>query len=203
MANPVIDWAKDNPIPAGVGIVVIGGLLLYLFSGSSGSADNGNGAAVAAYYGAVAQQGISGNALQATQIQQQALTARTLIAAQVATNKDNVWSAQQLEVARINTAGAVALAPYQLQGQYINTLGRIAQKPGAVVTETKKSNGFFGIGGGSSTSSKYVADPAAVQAGNVLSQWQPSLTGGPAIVNFTPPQSFGSGYQSPGYIATT
>lgn len=203
MANQVIEWAKDNPVPAGIGIVVVGGLLFFLFSGSSGSADNGNAAAVAAYYGAVAQQGISGNALQAVQIQQQALTARTLIAAQVATNKDNVWSRQQLEVVKINTAGAVALAPYQLQGQYINTLGQIAQKPGAVVTSTSKSNGFFGIGGGSSTTSKYVADPAAVQAGNVLANWNPQLTGGPALMNITPPASFGSGFQPGGYIATT
>jgi len=81
MSNPVIGWAQDNPLMAGVAAIGVVVVALALFGGGSEGGDNSGGAAVAAYYAAVGQQTQAGNAVQIAQIQANATTNQTLIAA--------------------------------------------------------------------------------------------------------------------------
>lgn len=83
MANPVIGWAKENPVAAGaaaVGLVVV----VLMLSGGGSSSEGGatdNGAGVSAYYAAVANQAQAGAAIQTAEIAANASTNQALIAA--------------------------------------------------------------------------------------------------------------------------
>lgn len=102
MANPVVSWAKENPVLAGgiaVGVVLI--VLLFTSGGEqeADSASGGMGAAgVQAYYAAVARQSQAGAAIQVAQIQSQAETNQALIAAtySLETNRVNAQSDQYI-----------------------------------------------------------------------------------------------------------
>lgn len=168
MSNKVIEWAEANPAMAGIGVVVVGLGLLYVMGGLGGGGGSNSGAA--AYYAAQSAEAQSGNALQAVQIQANATTAQMQIAADTSVANNTTWASTSVTNIAANNSAAIALAPYQLQNNLIDELGNIASKPGAVVTNTSSSKGFFGIGGGSKTTSTYTPDPAAVHASDLLSQ---------------------------------
>ncbi len=103
MANPVVSWAKENPVLAGgvaVGVVLI--VLLFTSGGGEQEADGASGgmgaAGVQAYYAAVARQSQAGAAIQVAQIQTQAETNQALIAATygLETNRVNAQSDQYI-----------------------------------------------------------------------------------------------------------
>lgn len=165
-----VSWVKHHPVPAIIAAAVIFYLFSRLFGGSNNAASN-NSNAVAAYYAASAAQAQAGDALQATQIQAQAQTAQTLIAGQTSVTNNTTWANTDLAETQSNNATQVAIAPYQAQASIVNALSNVASTPGSIVTSTKKSNGFFGIGGGSKTTSTYVPDPAAVNASDLLSEF--------------------------------
>ncbi len=81
MSNPVIAWAQENPLVAGVAAIGVVVVVMMLAGGGSSTTSGSDGGAVAAYYAAVGQQTQAGNAVQMAQITQQAETNRTLIAA--------------------------------------------------------------------------------------------------------------------------
>jgi hypothetical protein len=166
--NKYLSWIESHPVEAGIGIVIVGAVLLYALGNHSGGSGSDSGAGAAAYYSAVSAEAQSGNALQAVQIQEQASTARTQIAADVATHSTDV-----------NAATALAYAPFEVQmSQYagevaietnlIGALGAVASQPGTTVTNVSHSNGFFGIGGGTKQSTTYVPNTAAISAGDTL-----------------------------------
>lgn len=95
MSNPVITWAKENPLLAGgaaLGVFVVVMLISGGGSNEEGAASDG-GAGVAAYYNAVANQSQAGAAIQIADIQANAATNQTLIAASYGLEKEKVWSA--------------------------------------------------------------------------------------------------------------
>lgn len=85
MANPVVEWAKDNPLMAGGAALAIVVVVLLVTGGGSepeGDASGGMGSAgVQAYYSAVAMQSQAGSAIQIAQIAANAKTNQTLIGA--------------------------------------------------------------------------------------------------------------------------
>jgi len=81
MSNPVIGWAQENPLVAGVAAIGVIVVVMAVMGGGSEGGDSSGGAAVAAYYAAVGQQTQAGNAVQIAQIQANATTNQTLIAA--------------------------------------------------------------------------------------------------------------------------
>ena len=86
------------------------------------------------------------------------------IQAHAYTHVQDTWPSVSSAATASNNATAIATAPYHLASDYIGALAGVASKPGS--TTTSSSNGFFGIGGGTSTS--YTPDPAAIAAGNQL-----------------------------------
>lgn len=166
--SKVMTWVEEHPAQAGLGVVLIGAVLIYALSGSGGGApasDNG----AAAYYSAVASQTASGNALQAVQIQEQGNTARTQIAANVATHSTDVSAATQLAYAPFQVQIEQTHAEADTAQGLIAALGNAAAQPGTTVTNTSKSNGFLGIGGGTKTTTSYVPNQAAIGAQQSLS----------------------------------
>lgn len=86
MANPVVSWAKDNPLLAGAAaLAVVVVVMMATGGGGSEETDGASGgmgsAGVQAYYAAVAQQGQAGAAIQIAQIESNASTNKALIAA--------------------------------------------------------------------------------------------------------------------------
>ena len=101
MSNPVVSWVGDHPVQAGaaaIGVV----LLVMLMSNSGGSGQGENTGAVSAYYGAVAAQSQSGNAVQMTQIMANAETNKALIAATYGLETNKVWAGTSEVTARLN-----------------------------------------------------------------------------------------------------
>lgn len=88
-----IGWAKEHPgLAVGGGIAVI--LVVMLATGGSKSDATGGGSqAVAAYYGAVANQAQAGAAIQMAQIQANAGTNQALIAASYGIEKERLGAA--------------------------------------------------------------------------------------------------------------
>lgn len=84
MANPVVSWAKENPLLAGGAAFAVVIVVMLATGGSSapeGEASGGmGGAGVAAYYAAMSQQNQAGAAVQIAQIQANASTNKALIA---------------------------------------------------------------------------------------------------------------------------
>lgn len=95
MANPVIEWAKDNPLLAGGAALAVVVVVMLVAGGGGGEEDGGSGgmgaAGVQAYYAAVANQAQAGAVIQTTQIKANAETNRALIAATygIETNRVN------------------------------------------------------------------------------------------------------------------
>lgn len=170
------DWAKSHPVEAGA-IVFVGGLaaifLLRAFSGGGGSSPSGDPNA-AAYYAAESAQGQAGDALQAVQIQSQAQTAQTQIAADASVTNNTTWAGTDLATTQSNNATLIATAPYALQNNLISSLAGVASIPGATVTtqSSESDGGFFGLGAStsSSTNSVYQPNPAALDASGLLKE---------------------------------
>jgi hypothetical protein len=180
----IVAFVKEHPLEIGIGLV--GGIILIrMFGGSSGAAtDTGQAAAQSAYFAAQSAEAQSGNALQAVQIQTQAETAQALIGSNASIVNNTTWANAQMHsddnavtISGINADAQVKIAPYAVENSLISALGLTAQKPGSVVTSSSSDSGFFGIGASSSTSSQYVADPAAVQAQNALGNLVGSMFG--------------------------
>lgn len=84
MANPVVEWAKDNPLLAGgAALAVVVVVMLVAGGGEEPPGDSGGmgAAGVQAYYAAVSNQAQAGAAIQIAQVQANAQTNRALIAA--------------------------------------------------------------------------------------------------------------------------
>lgn len=85
MANPVVSWAKENPLLAGGAALAVVVVVMLATGGSSAPQEEASGgmgtAGVAAYYSAMAQQNQAGAAVQIAQIQANAVTNKALIAA--------------------------------------------------------------------------------------------------------------------------
>lgn len=84
MANPVVEWAKDNPLLAGgAALAVVVVIMLVAGGGEEPQGDSGGmgAAGVQAYYAAVSNQAQAGAAIQIAQVQANAQTNRALIAA--------------------------------------------------------------------------------------------------------------------------
>lgn len=162
----VIEWAKSHPVPAGL-ILVGGGFVVLMVlrgSGGSGSASAADSTNAAAYYAAQAEQTQSGNQVQMTQIAAQAATAQAAIQAGADTTNATTWANAAVTQDQSNNAASMALAPYQVQESAISSLSSLASLP--PVTTTKSSNGFFGIGASTKTTS--APDPAAIAAASYL-----------------------------------
>ena len=109
MSNPVIEWAKSNPLAAGaaaVGVLVV----VMMVTGGSDTAetDTQGGAGIGAYYAAVASQNQAGAAIQMTQIKEQAETNRALIAANYGIENAKTWAPVSLATTRANAASDAA-----------------------------------------------------------------------------------------------
>lgn len=176
----VIGYAKSHPVKTGA-IVFGGGIVaLFLFRGLSGGGGSSGGSSAddsldGAYFAAESAQAQAGDALQATQDQDQATTAQTLIGANASVANNQTWAQAQeqsnddnIVVTGLNDQTAVQLAPFQVQGALVNALGGVASQPGATVTNSSSNNGFFGLFGGSQSSSSYVANPSATAAAGEL-----------------------------------
>lgn len=100
MANPAIEWAKDNPLLAGGAALAIVVVVMLATGGGGEEGDPGAGgmgaAGVQAYYAAVANQAQAGAAIQTTQIKANAETNRALIAASYGLEAVKVQSGVQL-----------------------------------------------------------------------------------------------------------
>lgn len=100
MANPAIEWAKDNPLLAGGAALAIVVVVMLATGGGGDEGDPGAGgmgaAGVQAYYAAVANQAQAGAAIQTTQIKANAETNRALIAASYGLEAVKVQSGVQL-----------------------------------------------------------------------------------------------------------
>lgn len=157
-------YVKQHPVAIGVGVFVlgVGFLLLRGSGGGGGSTDASLGAA---YYQALSQQSQDSTALAIAQTNATASTAQTQIAADTYTSAQNTWAATNLATTQANNQAAIDMAPYATEQELIATLGSVASLPGQ--TTTKHSNGFFGIGGG--TSQVYTPNPAATSAAEQLS----------------------------------
>lgn len=116
MSNPVVSWASEHPVGAGVAAIGIVVVALVLFGGGGGG--GGNAGSVQAYYQAVGNQAQAGAAVQMAQIQADTTKATTLLAtnyalqhdqlaAQVATQHDQL--AAQVAEQTISTAASVQM----------------------------------------------------------------------------------------------
>jgi len=113
MSNPVVNWAKSNPVAAGaaaVGIIVV--VMLVTGGGSSGSegdgVSNAGSAGVQAYYAAVAQQGQAGAQIQIAQIQANAETNKALIASTYGIENAKIWAPVSLAGVQANATNEAA-----------------------------------------------------------------------------------------------
>lgn len=159
----IVGTIKDHPVEVGLGVFAVGFLLL-MMRGSGGSAQSSDGGLGAAYYGALAQQSQDSTALAITQSNNTAATAQTQIGADAYTSTQNTWASTTLAETNSNNQAAISMAPYATESQLIAALGEVAQTPPTVTTS--KSNGFFGIGGGTKTT--VTPNPSATGAASAL-----------------------------------
>ena len=142
--NEAWGWIKSHPWIVGGIIFVLGLWWIMSRSGGSGATDAG---LAAAYYGAVSADRQSVTQQIITQTQANAAVALAGIQADAYKGVQTKWADTQLAMTQSNNAAATAGAPYALAARYVDALGYVAAQPGTVTT--KKSSGFFGIGGGS------------------------------------------------------
>lgn len=140
-----ISFAKSHPVPVAIGVFV-GGLVLFLVMRGGGSSQ-GMDPAAGAYYDAQARQAASDDALSIAQLNANAAIALGLSGNDTAIAKDKIWADVSKSNLVSNNATAVALAPYQLQGQIVGAIGDLADAP--VLTSTySKTKGGGGISAG-------------------------------------------------------
>lgn len=162
----IIETVKEHPYLVGGAVFVVG--IFFLMSRGSGASSGATDAGLAsAYYGAVAADRTSAMNEQIATTNANASVDLAQIQADAYTHVQDTWAATSEYTTDSNNAAAIATAPYALTSQYIGALATVASKPGGVTTST--DNGFFGIGGG--TSQTYTPDPAAVAAGNMLTNF--------------------------------
>jgi hypothetical protein len=157
-----IEFVKHNPVVGGLGVFAFGLAVLYFlgfFKSSSGATSGAD-----AYYAATVADAQSGDALQAAYVNAAATTAQTQIAADAYTTTQTAWANTQQNINDSNNSTAVTLAPYASQAALISGLTEIS---GQTETVAKKSNGFFGIGGGSKVTT--TPTPLASSASDALS----------------------------------
>lgn len=90
MSNPVIGWAKENPVAAGaaaLGVIVV--VMLVAGGGDEESQTQGS-AGLGAYYSAVAMQNQAGAAIRMKEIEANATTNQTLLASTYALERDKL-----------------------------------------------------------------------------------------------------------------
>lgn len=158
-----LEYVKHHPYIVGGTIFAIGAI--YLISRGSGSQQSTDVGLASAYYGAVAADRTAATQQQIATTNANAAVDLATIQADAYTHAQDTWAANSLAVTQSNNAAAEAVAPYALTSNYINALAGVATQPGTTTTHT--SSGFFGIGGGSSTS--YTPNPNAVAASAELS----------------------------------
>lgn len=164
MSNP-LEYAKSHPYIVGGGVFAIGALFLIMRGSGGSSQQSSTDAGLAgAYYGAIAADKTAAAQEQIATTNANAAVDLGQIQADAYTHVQDTWAAVSQNATDSNNATTVATAPYALASDYIGALATVASKPGTTTTST--DNGFFGIGGG--TSSTYTPDPAAVAAGNTL-----------------------------------
>lgn len=172
----ILEYAKSHPYVVGGGVFVLGALFLLSRGGGGSQQGGGTDAALGqAYYAALAAQSHDSAAVQVAQIQADSGTAQTQLTTGAATHIQDTWAATNLAENAQNNQAAIAMAPYATEQELIATLGQVAQLPGSTVTNTSHSSGFFGIGGGSKTTTTYVPNPAAQGASNTLADLINSL----------------------------
>ncbi len=88
MSNPVVNWAQENPLVAGVAAIGVVVVVMMLMGGGSSTTSGADGGAVAAYYAAVGQQTQAGNAVQIATIQANADANKTLAASTFALQQE-------------------------------------------------------------------------------------------------------------------
>ena len=166
MFNPV-SYVKANPVVGGLGVFVVGLAILYFlgFFKKAAPADNG----ASAYYAATVADAQSGNALQLGYVNAAAATAQAGIAADAYTTVQTKWADTQLGITQNNNSTALAVAPYQVEGNLISALGSVAGQT-VSTTSQSSSNGFFGIGGGNSTKTTVAPTPLATSSADALTQ---------------------------------
>lgn len=164
MSNP-LEYAKHHPYIIGGGVFAIGALFL-IMRGSGGSSQQSSTDAglASAYYGAISTDKTAAAQEQIATTNANAAVDLGQIQADAYTHVQDTWADVSSSATESNNATAIATAPYQLASNYISALAGVASKPG--VTTTSNDSGFFGIG--ASSSSSYTPDPAAVAAGNTL-----------------------------------
>lgn len=142
MANPVVEWAKDNPLlaaGAALGVVVV----VMLVAGGGDAPDEASGgmgaAGVQAYYAAVANQAQAGAVIQTTQIRANAETNRALIAAtygleatKVNAASDQAATAAQVQIAQIGSTTQLGLGAMQRDVAFKRVEADIANNRGQV-----------------------------------------------------------------------
>lgn len=170
-----ISYAESHPVPVGLGVFVIGLVVVYLFSRNSAASSDpsgqiaqANSVATSAYYAAEGQQGAAGDALQTAMVNANAAVAINGQNTGASVTNNTTWANTDLAETTSTNAAATAIAPYNTENNLISTLGTVAQQPGTVVTTQSTDDGFLGIGGGSSTSTKVVPNPAATSAATEL-----------------------------------
>jgi hypothetical protein len=160
-----VAYAENNPLIAGVAVFGIGFVVLYFlgyFKPAPAQSTDSGGAS--AYYSAVTADAVAGNQLQMATVNATAATDIAQITADTSVTNNHTWADTQLAEANGQNSVTIATAPYSFYNSLVQVLGGVASKPGA--TTTKTSNGFLGIGGGSSSS--YTPDPAATIAASQL-----------------------------------
>jgi hypothetical protein len=180
-----VQLVEKHPILTGA-VVFVGGLALLtmfgLLGGSKGSSSGaGNSGEVSDYFGAETANAQAGDAVQIAAIQAQAGTAQTSLNDTAAVTINGVNTAASTEINDSNNATAISLAPFGVEAAIASALEAIgvagAENP-LSSTSTSTNNGFFGIGGGTSTTHTISPNPAAGEAGETLQQILNGFTAG-------------------------
>ena len=151
------DWIKSNPLVVAGGVFFVGLVFLLSRGGGNSAGDGGAGA----FYAAQAASKTSGDQVLLAQIAANAQTAQSTAYFQTQKEINSMWAGNQLSLADKNNAAAVALAPFNLRALYLQTTAEIARIPPVTQTTTssKSKSGFFGIGGGTKTSTQTTVIP--------------------------------------------
>lgn len=199
MSNPVIAWAKENPLPAGaaaLGVVVVA---MMLFGGESQAADTTSapeGQGLSSYYLAVSNQAAAGAAVQIEQIKANAGTNQALIAASYGIEKATIEqpavlasigatrdatmaqlaSTERMHANEVNLANSTLAANTALGNAQLAVQQNIAFKQANVQNAANK-RGF--IGGLFST---IVGGATSILSGGTSTLASRLLTGGKAAV---------------------
>lgn len=173
-----LEYAKSHPYIIGGGVFVLGALFLLSRGGGSSSGSGTDAALGSAYYAALSAQSHDSAAVQVAQIQATSGTAQTELTTGAATHIQDTWAATNLAENAANNQAAIAMAPFATEQELIATLGQVAQLPGTTSTSTKSNSGFFGLFGGSKSTSVYTPNPAAQGASDTLGDLIHSLYAG-------------------------